>query len=123
MEIQVLEERYVDIAKLVALLETLFGKGNFEIELQVNSPSVLILLYAVAAAGSILIPRAQDRADQVLLVVPRQLTEVGVALLISSFTTMVRNSFLFGRKNKNAFAATGQRLHDLCYSTAIWMLI
>ena len=37
MQLQVLEARYVDLQRLVNLLNTTFGTGNFEIKTEVRS--------------------------------------------------------------------------------------
>lgn len=52
MQLQVLEVRYVDLKRLVNLLNTAFGAGNFEVE---------------------------NRSDSVILTVPRELTDEEIA--------------------------------------------
>jgi hypothetical protein len=37
MQLQVLEARYVDLQRLVNLLNTAFGAGNFEVKTEVRS--------------------------------------------------------------------------------------
>lgn len=54
MQLQVLETRYVDLQRLVNLLNTAFGAGNFEV-------------------------KTENRGDSVVLTVPRELTDEEIA--------------------------------------------
>lgn len=70
VEHQVLEERYVDKAKLIALLRRLFGDGKFEIEEVWQSTLEDMIVPALTSL------HVQALDEQYHLTVPRLLTKV-----------------------------------------------